>query len=89
MDARRNEISLGDYQVLQSYLARRINDQQWIQNITGRVGQLFELKLPGLSILRGMGMLAADLIPPLKHQLARRLMGLSGKSSKLVRGIKL
>jgi 2-octaprenyl-6-methoxyphenol hydroxylase len=89
INAAANHLSLGNAQVLQSYLDWRTSDQHQISSLTSGVSQLFALQIPGLSCLRATGMLAADLFPPLKHRLARRLMGLAGKSSNLARGISL
>ncbi len=68
----------GSEAVLQSYVEKRSQDQRWISRFSNGLTPLFELQLPGLSLLRGAGLLAVDLIPPLKHRLARRLMGMEG-----------
>jgi 2-octaprenyl-6-methoxyphenol hydroxylase len=87
INARQQQHNLGDKQVLQSYLDWRMNDQRWIRGLTNGASQLFDLQIPGLGLLRGIGLLAADLTPLLKHKLAKRLMGLSGKLPKLARGV--
>jgi 2-octaprenyl-6-methoxyphenol hydroxylase len=42
-----------------------------------------------LAHLRAAGLVAADLIPSVKHQLARQSMGLSGRMSKLARRLSI
>lgn len=89
IEARKNNQMLGDESVLQSYVDWRSADQRWISGLTSGISQFFELHIPGLGPLRGLGLLVTDLIPPLKHRLARRLMGMAGKCPKLARGISL
>jgi 2-octaprenyl-6-methoxyphenol hydroxylase len=89
VDARQNHQAIGDESVLQRYVDWRLSDQRWISGLTSGVSQLFGCHLPGLGLLRGAGLLAADLLPPLKRRLAQRLMGLAGKAPKLARGIPL
>lgn len=87
VDARRQGRHLGSIDILQSYLNWRASDQSWISRLTYGASQLFDLQIPGLGLLRGMGLLATDLTPFLKHRLAKRLMGISGKLPKLARGV--
>lgn len=74
--ARRQHLTLGDKAVLTRYLNRRRSDQRWASHFTAAIGQFFDLQLPCLSAIRGAGLFATDLLPPLKHRLARRLMGI-------------
>lgn len=85
----KNGHNIGDERILRSYLDWRSADQRWITSLTTGMGQLFDLRLPGLGTLRGAGLLATDLFPPLKHRLAKRFLGLAGKCPKLIRGISL
>jgi len=89
VNARENQQPLGDEPVLKSYVDWRCSDQRWIDGLTSGVSQLFGCHLPGLGRFRGAGLLMTNLLPPLKHRLAKRLLGLSGKCPKLVRGIRL
>lgn len=89
VDAQAKKKRLGNEDTLKSYLDWRLADQHWVTRLTYGASQLFELHAPGLGILRGAGLLAMDLIPPFKHRLARRFMGMSGKCPKLTRGIAL
>ncbi len=81
--------SLGDLQVLKRYWQWRSSDQRSVNYLTSGAVQLFALQLPLVSILRSVGLLATDLLPPLKHKLAKRLMGLAGRLPKLALGIPL
>ncbi len=85
--ARKQHFSLGAETVLQDYLQLRDEDQRWISRFVGSVGEFFDLRLPLLGAVRGVGLLTMGLIPPLKHRLASRLLGKSGKLPKLARGI--
>lgn len=44
---------------------------------------------PPFVVGRDLAMLAIDLFPPLKRQLMRRAMGISGRQPRLVRGLPL
>jgi 2-octaprenyl-6-methoxyphenol hydroxylase len=89
IEARKNYQALGDETVLKQYLNWRMQDQRWISGLTDGASQFFDLQIPGLGALRGAGLFAADLFPPVKHRLAKRLLGLSGKLPKLARGVAL
>ncbi len=89
VDARRQNRYLGDLAILQNYLSWRSNDQRWTAGLTYGASQLFDLHIPGLGLLRGLGLLATDLNPFLKHRLAKRLMGVAGKLPKLALGVAL
>jgi 2-octaprenyl-6-methoxyphenol hydroxylase len=80
LKAQSQQQSVGDKILLQSYLNQRLSDQRWIAGLTYGVSQLFDLQIPGLGMLRGLGLLAADLTPFVKHRLAKRLMGISGRN---------
>lgn len=81
--------AIGELDVLQRYLDWRLPDQKRITRLTQGTSDLFELQLPFMAALRGMGLLFADLIPPIKKRIAKRAMGLAGKMPKLMRGIEL
>lgn len=88
-EARQQQRSLGSEVVLKTYVDWRSSDQRWISSLTSGISQWFDLQMPGLGTLRGAGLLATDLIPPLKRRLAKRLLGLAGKLPKLARGISI
>lgn len=89
VEARANRQRLGDERVLTAYVNWRKADQRWITGLTSAVSQLFDCHVPGLAAFRAAGLLITDLILPLKHRLAKRLLGLAGKLPKLARGISL
>lgn len=89
VEARVNQQRLGDERVLTAYVEWRKADQRWITGLTSAISQLFDCHVPGLSAFRAAGLLITDLVLPLKHRLAKRLLGLAGKLPKLARGISL
>ncbi|MCH9645006.1 MAG: FAD-dependent monooxygenase [Gammaproteobacteria bacterium] len=74
-DARQNNQTLHDEQLLQQYLALRKTDQKRIAAITKGTLDIFDLDLPGLGALRGMGLLSLDMLSVVKKRFAKRLMG--------------
>jgi 2-octaprenyl-6-methoxyphenol hydroxylase len=81
--------SLGDRRVLQTYADWRCEDQQRTANITGYISEIFGLRWPLINRVRGFGLLAADLLLPVKKRLALQMMGLAGRLPKLARGMTL
>ena len=73
--ANKNNNLLGDFKLLQHYLSLRKTDQKRIAKITNNAMDLFDCDVPGLGILRGMGLLSLDMLSVLKKRFARRLMG--------------
>ena len=82
-------IDLGDSCFLDSYQAWRYGDQQRVAQFTHGLIKLFGYKLGPLAITRSLGLVAFDLIPGAKGMLARQTMGLSGRLSRLARGLPL
>ena len=78
--------SLNAISLLQEYVKWRKKDQDQIIWITENVFQWVSLQLPLANRVRGLGLLTVGLLPPIKHQLAKRLLGLAGRLPKLVRG---
>lgn len=89
VNARHDVKSCGDLAVLQNYFAWRESDQKRVAGLTSGISNLFGVHMPLLKSVRGLGLLATDLILPLKKRLAKRLMGLSGRLPKLARAIPL
>lgn len=77
---------LGEINLLQEYIKWRKEDQDRIIGLTRNISQWFGLQLPLVNRVRGLGLLATELLPPIKNQLAKRLLGLAGRLPKLVRG---
>ncbi|MBN9231443.1 MAG: 2-octaprenyl-6-methoxyphenyl hydroxylase [Legionella sp.] len=75
--------------MLQQYTRMRIQDQKIITYFTDGLINLFSNRLPGLGVLRGLGLAALDNINPLKKLLARYAGGFAGVIPDLVCGIGL
>ncbi|MCH9769275.1 MAG: FAD-dependent monooxygenase [Gammaproteobacteria bacterium] len=84
-----NHQQLGDIKNLTQYLTWREPNQKQLNRLTTGLHDLFSLHLPLLGGLRGLGLLAADLAPPIKQRIARQVLGLNGRQAKLQRGILL
>lgn len=84
VDAQKNKMRLGDLRTLKKYDAVAKVHQDKIFCITNQLVSIFELPLIGHC--RAMGLLATDLLSPLKNKLAKRTMGIAGKLSRLLQG---
>lgn len=78
---------IGDIAVLNRYAAWRHDDHRRVIGFTDGLTRLFSNALPPLVLARDLGMLAVDLLPPLKHLFARQSMGLVGRLPRLARGL--
>ena len=76
----------GDSRLLQSYVDQRQDDARRVYRFTDSLVKIFSNNNAPLGHLRAAGLIAVGLIPPLRHQLARQSMGLSGRASELGRG---
>jgi 2-octaprenyl-6-methoxyphenol hydroxylase len=88
-NAHRQQQDPGSEQLLQQYQKQRLPDQQQVALLTDGLVRLFGNPLRGLSMGRNLGMLAADLLPGVRHRIARHAMGLGGIQSRLARGLPL
>ncbi len=73
--------------VLQRYAAARRQDQQRVGLITDALARLFVQPLAPVRWARNAGLLALDLMPPLKNSVARQFMGVRGRLPRLSRGL--
>ena len=89
VDAHRTGTDMGKLSVLQAYADWRQRDHRQVIGFTNTLVQTFSNQLPPLALARNLGLIAADIIPPLKHTLARHSMGLAGKLPRLSRGLPL
>ena len=80
---------IGDLAVLQSYAQWRRRDHYKMIAFTDGLARVFANPLAPLRVLRNAGLLAVDVVPPLKHLLTRHTMGLAGKLPRLARGLPL
>jgi len=89
VDARRQDRDIGQLEVLKAYGRGRRNDTLSTLFFTNTLVQAFSNNFTPLAVLRNLGLLATDTVPPLKHALARQAMGLSGTQTRLARGLPL
>ena len=80
---------IGALEVLQDYAKWRRRDHMKMIAFTDGLARIFANPLSPVRALRNAGMLAVDLLPPLKHVLTRHTMGLAGKLPRLARGLPL
>ena len=80
---------IGQIQVLQDYADWRKRDHTRVVAFTDGLVRLFSNDFLPLSIPRNLGLLATDLVPPVKRLITKQAMGLSGKLPRLARGLGL
>jgi 2-octaprenyl-6-methoxyphenol hydroxylase len=80
---------IGSAGVLARYVSLRRADQCQVIRFSDTLARLFYNDFPPFVVGRDLAMLAIDLFPPLKRQLMRRAMGISGRQPRLVRGLPL
>ena len=73
--------------VLQQYASLRERDNRRVTGFTHAMVRLFTNRLPPVVLGRNMGLLLVDLVPEFKSALLRRTMGVSGRQSRLARGL--
>lgn len=78
-----------DSKMLQTYQQARRYDQAAITRFTDGLIELFTSRMPGLSMMRGAGLIALDNVAVLKNLLARHARGFAGVIPDLVCGIPL
>ena len=74
-------------ETLAIYEELREKDSRRVYRFTDTLVKVFSNDFSVLGHMRAAGLLAADLMPFVKHRLARQSMGLSGRLSKLGRGL--
>ncbi len=79
----------GSAEVLDRYRRWREQDQNRVAALTHGLIRLFGYGALPLAASRGLGLMAFDLVPGAKAALARQTMGLSGRLSRLARGLPL
>jgi len=85
--AQADGIDLGATAVLRKYEDWRRGEQRNIALATDGLARLFSNPLAPVRFGRNLGLLAMDLVPGARHQLARAAMGLVGKLPRLGRGV--
>lgn len=79
----------GDPHLLHDYKQWREGDQEDVIKATDTLVHLFSHSNPLLGLLCGAGLTLTDNLPPIKHWLAQKSMGLGRKQPRLGRGISL
>jgi 2-octaprenyl-6-methoxyphenol hydroxylase len=79
----------GGARALHEYTQWRTADQDNVITITNSLVQLFSQSNPIVGHLRGAALSATNALPPLKHWMAAKSMGLARKQPRLGRGLKL
>ena len=87
IDAKNKNMQLGDMRVLKQYAQWRKRDHWQTSFVTDGLVRLFSSRLPPLMLARNLGLVALDIMPPVKHVIARHAMGYVGKLSRLARGL--
>lgn len=79
----------GERQVLERYTQWRKQDQESLAMITDGLARVFTNPLGPVRWARNLGLVLADFVPPVRHQIARHAMGLKGYQPRLSRGLNL
>ena len=79
----------GSEEILDRYAAWRAEDRRRIVGFTDGLVRLFGTPLGVARNLRGLGLVAFDVLPPAKNALARLSVGAAGRIPRLARGVAL
>ena len=77
----------GDPALLARYAADRRQDQKRVRVTTDALVRLFSNRFAPLVLARNLGLVAFDLLPPIKRRFGDHAMGLGGRQSRLARGL--
>jgi len=80
---------IGALAVLHRYARWRMRDNRVIATFTDVLVKLFSTNFPPLAFARNAGLVAVDLLPPVKRGLMRITSGLAGRLPRLARGLPL
>jgi 2-octaprenyl-6-methoxyphenol hydroxylase len=89
IDAVRAGQDIGDAAVLKKYAGWRQRDNQVMAVFTNGLIRLFSNAFPPLVAARNLGLIAVDLMPPVKRRFIRLTSGLAGRLPRLARGLPL
>ncbi|MGM0594415.1 MAG: 2-octaprenyl-6-methoxyphenyl hydroxylase [Pseudomonadota bacterium] len=89
VEAARNGQDPGALETLKGYADWRRADYLRVFGFTDSLVRLFSNEFRPLVALRGAGMVAMDLLPPLRRLFTRQAMGVSGRQPRLARGLSL
>jgi 2-octaprenyl-6-methoxyphenol hydroxylase len=77
----------GAAQLLRRFEQWRARDRNGVVHFTDALVKLFADSRPGVGLLRNLGLLMFDLVPPAKSALARVSAGFGGPAPRLARGL--
>lgn len=80
---------VGSAELLRKFSDWRAADRGGVVRFTDGLVRLFGSRIPGVGVLRNLGLLAFDLTPPAKRALARVSLGFGGPTPRLARGLPL
>ena len=80
---------VGSPELLRKFADWRAADRGGVVRFTDGLVRLFGSRMPGVSLMRNLGLLAFDLSPPAKRALARVSLGFGGPTPRLARGLPL
>ena len=89
VDALREDADPGSPDTLRAYARWRRRDQWQTALSTDSLVRIFSNGFPPLALARNFGLLALDVLPPLKRHFVRQAMGYIGKQPRLSRGLPL
>ena len=89
VDTQHNNDDIGALSVLEQYAHWRQRDHRQVIGFTNSLVRTFSNDFPPLACARNLGLIATDVLPPVKHLLARHAMGLAGRLPRLARGLPL
>ena len=75
--------------LLAEYEARRRKDMLRVYKLTDTLVKVFSNRFPPLAHARAAGLILLDILPSLRHLMARQSMGLLGRMGKMMRRIPL
>ncbi len=88
-DATATGQDIGTTALLQRYAEWRRGDHRKVVGFTDTLARLFSHSLTPVALLRNVGLVAVDLVPPLKKVVTRQTMGLAGRLPRLAMGLPL
>ncbi len=89
VDSVRSAADIGRQAMLQEYAQLREQDIKRVYRFTDTLVKTFSNNISVLGHVRSLSLLVTDVLPGVKHQLAKQSMGLSGRLSRLNRGLRL
>jgi len=89
VEAARAGQDIGALDVLRRYADWRVRDNRAIAGFTHSLIRIFSNDYLPVALARNLGLIAVDLVPPLKRRFIRMTSGLGGKLPRLARGLPL